>query len=464
MFKRRSMVSTTFGKFKPTGLYDGRSFTVTNSRINKPVRDCEAEIKLAVRTAIYDKTWGPHPSYSGDETFSSTTFKRPKWNSCDHIKHNCNFSYPISYVQWPGGFYSATCLYPQHYGYTTAYDYSIPGVTEPSEFTRARAWATMLPRFESDFQALNFIFELKDFRDVGGRIAGLLRDGPLNYSVRRLDPNRHKDSTGNTVGLSFSTIRKRQRSLTPSKKPLTAAQAFEGGVNSVAEAWLLNSMAIQPFLKDLVAFRAAIATEYLDFLDKFKKSGLKPNTRHYSEMLSDSTYKVGDVNVLYTGEHRRLIYAKFTANLQYQYKYTLNDTTEAFRRYWGLTGTAEEFWNMLPFSFLLDYIFTVAKSLKLSEVDKNLDLAVLNYSESVLSMNGHAVGFTGNPSNSCGYWIDGAYYKPDGRFRPITGAHSSRYTRVLTQPQKHGLLLPQWKLPRLNQAYNAGALLKLLLF
>jgi hypothetical protein len=340
----------------------------------------------------------------------------------------------------------------------------MPPITEPSDFTRARAWATMMPRYESDFQALNSIFELKDFKDVGKKIAGLLGAGPLQNSLRRLDKDRHKDPTGNSLGLSFDTIRKRKRSLAPSKTPLTAAEAFDGGANSIAEAWLYNSMAIQPLLKDIVAFRAAIATEYLDALDEFKESGTKPNTRHYSEMLLDSSYVTGTQQALYTGESRRLNFARFTASLQYQYKYTLNDTTEAFKRYWGLTGTAEEFWNMLPFSFLLDYVFTVAKSLKLSEIDRNLDLTVLNYCESVLSMNGQAVGFTGNPSNSCGYMIDGVYYRPDGRFRPFVGAHSSRYTRTLTQPMKYGLLLPQWKLPRLNQSYNAGALLKLLLF
>jgi hypothetical protein len=253
-----------------------------------------------------------------------------------------------------------------------------------------------------------------------------------------------------------------KRNIAP-KKSASAAEAFDGGANSVAEAWLLNSMAIQPLLKDIAAFSAAIAAEYLDALKKFQDDGVEPNTRHYSELLVDEghiVYSYGNCD-----EMRYVDEVKFTASLQYTYKYNLSDCMSAFAKYWGLTGTAEEFWNMLPFSFLLDYVFQVAKSLKLSEVDKNLDLTVVNYSESNLSQCGYFLGMKPIASKpTIGYVIDGKVHTHDGKFRPFMGRHGSMYTRVLTQPHKYGLTLPQWKTPKLNQWYNIGALAKTLLF
>jgi hypothetical protein len=120
---------------------------------------------------------------------------------------------------------------------------------------------------------------------------------------------------------------------------------------------------------------------------------------------------------------------------------------------------------MLPFSFLLDYVFQVAKSLKLAEIDRNLDLSVVNYCESILSTTGRSFAFNHLTPTVYGFIVDGKYYPPDTKKDiPFMGYHGSRYTRILTDPLKYGLILPQWKTPSINQWYNTGALLKTLFF
>lgn len=392
--------------------------------------------------------------HCGSEVFDASNLQRPAWNECTHVKHANSFSYPYTHFKLGGPQLADEVHCSRHNNWIDmgADFYVFPLLkAEASEFTRARAWATMLPRFESDFKALNFLFELKDFKDIGANIAGLLRgNSPFTHLLRDLG---HNSNVKQFVA---------KRSI-PSHKNVTAAQAFDGGANSIAEAWLLNSFAIQPTLKDVAAFSAAIATEYLDALKKFQDTGIKPNTRHYSEPLVDES--VLRWSYSNTDESWYLNRVTFTASLEYTYKYNLSDCMRAFAKYWGLTGTAEEFWNMLPFSFLLDYVFQVAKSLRLSEVDKNLDLTVVNYSESTLSETGIYLGMSRYASvPTIGYIIDGKVYNHDGKFRPFMGRHGSSYTRVLTQPHKYGLTLPQWKTPKLNQWYNIGALVKTLLF
>jgi hypothetical protein len=119
---------------------------------------------------------------------------------------------------------------------------------------------------------------------------------------------------------------------------------------------------------------------------------------------------------------------------------------------------------MIPFSFLLDYVFQVAKALRWSEKDKNLDLTVVRYAESHLRYSAKTIGFRATDTvGTVGYVIDGKYYNY-GKYRPYIGYRSSSYTRLLCEPQKFGLVLPRWKAPTVHQWQNVAALAKVLLF
>jgi hypothetical protein len=131
---------------------------------------------------------------------------------------------------------------------------------------------------------------------------------------------------------------------------------------------------------------------------------------------------------------------------------------EMFRKYWGLTGTAEEFWNMIPFSWLLDYFFQIGKALRYTDVDKNLDLQSLDYAESHLVYAGKVSGIR-RTSDPCSSIIDGKL-QPVDSWMPVQGYYSSDYNRVITQPMKVGLIVPKFKVPSTGQWLNVAALVR----
>jgi len=447
MHKTRTGTSVDFGVI-PGGGY------ISSYIITGPKGPCPDEAEALVESHLGDPLpyvqshWGPF----GSQEFWSTEHPRPRWNDCRNLKLLRTFSYPYSFMyeynNWKNCVFTIARL-PQ-LGFSTRETALNDLTLDAGTFVRARAWASMAPRFESDFQALNFLFELKDWRTIGAGIA----------------KNLHKLGRPFTVP-GISTLRKVNRQHEAPLKDLTCADAFSGGSQSVASLWLLNAMAIQPLLKDMAAFTAAMATEYLDALDKFKEAGTKPNTRHYSEVLRDEGYRLAACAQIPTGaaDYRIVNHTKFTASMEYTYNYNLSDINRAFAQYWGLTGSAEEFWNMLPFSFLLDYVLNVAKALKLAKIDKNLELLPSQYCESTLQERGIVAGLNPAGGSLCTAWVNGKFYPTNpGKFVPIQGHMSSDYIRKIREPIRYGLILPQWKLPNVTQLWNVAALAKVCIF
>lgn len=454
MLKTRSISETFYGRTQPYRFYNGSSENIPEDYKKGP-RDNSS---LMIRNwANKPRSLGP-VSASGavvaSESIWCTRRKKPKWNDCTHNKTNQRISLPVSYTSYVNN--SATLYNCQHrpekdmsYSYVT----SAVQMAEASEFVRARAWASILPRFESDFKALNFLFELKDFKDVSKLFA--------STKLRELKYNK---TASNQADISLTSRKIAQRYGLEKGTPLSCAKAFDGGVDSIAETILLGSFAIVPLLKDLAAMRAALATEYLLALDKFTEAGLMPNTRHYSEVLVDDTV-VTSTNDIYGYKRYMGTRTMYTASLEYQYKYNLTDNLLAFRKYWGLTGSASEFWEGLPFSFLIDYVFNVSKALKMADRDKYLDLSVLQYCESHKTIFGDYHAFGSSTSNfPSGFIVDGHHgkYTAKSPSPPYAGILSSRYTRKLTDPNRHGITLPQWRTPSLGQLVNAAAIAKLL--
>jgi len=266
---------------------------------------------------------------------------------------------------------------------------------------------------------------------------------PVKPSSRRRDRNYEKD-LGKTTGEIYSG------------KATSAA----------AKSWLTYTMAYLPTMKDIVAFVSAAATEYDIALSDFKKKGLSLQTRHYSEYLRKDTV-VGDTSNSAVTTHGVMheSFVRATANLQYSYQYNLTDQAEAFARYWGLTGTLEEFWNMLPFSFLVDYFCKVAKTLKMTAVDKNLDFQPVRYCESVLEYEGTTQVLRPIGTWVCSHMVDGTVLDPTStKWIRHNGVYSSQYKRMNQTIPKVGLLVPQLKMPSTRQNWNMLALAKVVFF
>lgn len=466
MLKKRLITTPDYGKSFPYGQYSGE-------RLNYPVIGtdiCPINGEAMMIDRFYhspkDLLRGPHPTvFGGEETFWSTDFHKPVWNDCIHTKVNASFNYPYAYIKhgltgWPGmNIAHASCY---RFGWmNTVHDPVIKETCEIDQFFRSRAIATMRPTFESDFQALNFMFELKDFKELFTLAPKLFNPGSdlwrsiYNWNIR----------FGNGLYGEKPVGRKRP----PRGNPLgfTAGGLYTNrATNALAKSWLTYTMAYVPLIKDIAAYVAAAATEYKDALQKFKADGLNLNTRHYSEYLVNNSHVSNEVleNDYFTAiKHESFVRA--TANLRYRYIYTLTDETEAFARYWGLTGTLEEFWNMLPGTFLVDYFCKIAKALKMTDVDKNLDFQPAQYCESLLTYEGTTSVVRPCYSWTCNHMLDGDILDASSdEWVRHTGVYSSLYRRNVMDVPMQGIIIPRFTNASKTQRLNMLALAKTVLF
>lgn len=155
----------------------------------------------------------------------------------------------------------------------------------------------------------------------------------------------------------------------------------------------------------------------------------------------------------------------WTATAEYTYGYKLRGRLEAIAKYWGLSLTAEAVWNGLPFSFLVDYIFSVGKSLKAMRVDQNLQYTLHQYCESILGVSQWGNFIAPDPTRTgCHVVIDDTLYSSKDFTKPLltAGVTRSLYERRVLTPY-WGPYLPSFKVPSSGQMLNMAALLRCLL-
>jgi len=214
----------------------------------------------------------------------------------------------------------------------------------------------MQPRFKGDSQLLLSLIELKDFKDIAGNLAGLVN------KLRTLGFNKHKP-------------------LSPRRRdnfsPIGAA------TDTVAGGILLYNFAIRPLLSDIANLISDAQTTALQAQSDFMETGQIPHTAHYSEyLLQDYGFSMPPqfTDVAYGASAE----VKYTASMERTYSYRPHNAFGAFMQYYGLGFTYETLWNLLPFSFLADYLLEISKSISAMEKDPNADPFVIAYYESVL--------------------------------------------------------------------------------
>lgn len=284
----------------------------------------------------------------------------------------------------------------------------------------------MQPRFEGEISMLNFIYELKDFRDIA-KYALKLRSGFVWDNF-------------------LESLRK--------SLPECAAQPTK----TAAQLHLVNEFAVKPLIADVLAIDQMLlhTVDYAQSL--FAESGSKYQKKHYSEVIDQAgSWTDGenyDTNLKFM-KFGNVTVDRFTATLRYQYKYNVRPSWEAFVRYWGLRPTAEVVWNAIPFSFIADYFIKIGNSLSAMELDPNVLLTRYQYCESVKrSLNAGAVGRV-HPDVKV-LFIDDVE-TTDYEDKPISGYFGSVYSRTVCQPNR-GLYLPRIQWPSSKQALNMAAL------
>lgn len=382
----------------------------------------------------------------GTEYIEWSAQGRDTYNECRHqVTGRVNLPFNVAFERYgkPWTIY----LYPYFRMSQPSYaQWSVSTIKHPTvDFTaaRARAWHNMQPRFEGEVSMLNFLLELKDFRDVSKFI--FLRES--------------KDKILQLRKLFAGAADNLRRSTKPSLRPGPGVDPTKAAASAV----LLKNFALDPLVRDLVTMFAQAATLATEAQLMFMRDGMVYQTSHYTEEIDRSesmTYYPYNNNYIY--KYGTQNFTKFTATLKYRYDYSMRSTVDAFCKYWGLSGSFEAFWNAIPFSFIADYFIQIGNSIRAMEHDPHVRIHHWYYGES-LKTTYQAGWVTSGDTRMKRLILNGQLIKPQHHAdQLLAGTMGSIYTRRLTQPY-YGPATPRVRIPSGKQGLNLLCLARCLL-
>jgi hypothetical protein len=288
------------------------------------------------------------------------------------------------------------------------------------------------PYFEPDFEALNFLWELKDFREIAKAATKVW----THKSMQELS------------------------SILPSRKTPAGGQ--------IAGGWLAYQFGLKPFLHDMEDILRASAQSASKAYQKFAERGQDDYNSHFSRYIWEDTE--GDRHPAspywYYCEVTKGTSVKFTATVRHRYFAVTKDPAELIFRQWGLSLDAPTLWNAVPFTFLIDYFIKIGKSLEAVRRWKSNDATttVVDYSESLLEERYVRHRFHQYVGVDTRLLLDGEYIAPaTAPNRVLAELVYSNYSRIRKQPLNYCMPLPQFKLPTGEQGLNMLALARVLL-
>lgn len=375
------------------------------------------------------------PSVTGVEniTWSSNGMKAN--NHCLHYKsRNVNLPFLQLTAQGTNPNYSIV-WYHYRNNIVSYYPYSIQSMGIPNIdylASRARAWHSMQPRFEGRMDLLNFLFELKDFKDIVKHI--------FKY---RSTLDKLRKASNAWRGLPPDLAKQRTR---PD--------------HALASANLLNQLMIQPLVRDLGNICQQMNILVSEAQQQFSDNGSELQSSHFSEELQrigSPTQGTAFYKWQMSGE---VNFTTFTATLRYKYSYSMRPTFLAWMKYWGLSGSFNTMWNSMPFTFVADYFVQIGNSIRAMEHDPNVKLSEFDYCESLKTRYIKGTFTSGDASNFI-LIVDGKIcdYKKD---IVLSGLDASVYRRIPCDPY-YGPAPPKFKLPSGQQALNMASLLRCLI-
>lgn len=388
----------------------------------------------------------PPPAWAGNQVFESSTRHRPLFNDCSNFKATGKY---VPFLIVNEKYNRSNYIYIMR-----CWIFPIPVGSNPSpaitpmhwslcDGAQRRAWWSMQPRFEGEVEALNFLFELKDFKDLAKHAMR------FNYRNIAGELGKLKSWTGRqlrTIKSEGSVLKK-------------IFKAFSDGTMTVAQAHLIKNFAIDPTISDCMAIHAQAGKLVDEVQQSFFERGLTAQRSHYSEKISETDNTTPGASNYYWVSSGNYSSLTFNATIEYTYDYKMRARVDALKRYYGLNVNAEVIWNMLPFSFVCDYFLKVANALRNMRTDPNVAMRTLQYAESLLQR------------SSSGYHYNGDsrvrdFFAPDimdayGQNNLLSGYESTHFLRRVTHPNK-GVALPRVSMPSKRQRQNLIALARVL--
>ena len=382
---------------------------------------------------------------AGQETFNSSENRKPQFNNCDHVKtaHSTYYPFTLQWDRYNNEMYYHIRKYDRmsdYKAYAVPWDYT-SGITSFGDYTSAsrRAWWEMQPRFEGEVSMLNFIFELKDFRDLAKASLKLRSLSSISTEMRKFKQKLRR--------IDSKLMSKTSPVDTCFKVGSSALSAAKVG----AQARLINEFALKPLISDWANILAQSGEIVRNVQKEFQKKGLSDQVRHYSETYYKTNTASHSTNAWYGwGTKDKSV---FTATLEYHYDYSMRSDSDAFLKYWGLKVTPEVIWNAIPFSFLADYFLKIGKSIHAMKTDPNVSLLKTQYCESILRT--YDSGYVTVAGPNVNLVVNGVENPSDGSC--ITGITGTHYKRRVTAPNR-GSAIPRISLPSGRQGANMAAL------
>lgn len=383
--------------------------------------------------------WSPSVTAYGNfsQRFGSTRRPRPTFNDCENIKQSFE---SLPYLWRAGGYVGfhdrANIPVNWYTDYGSVFSKALPNLDFLKKLARMRAACNMVPQFEPYVEMLNFLFELKDFRDIVGSAKKVFT--PKSIKLTR----------------DVSMELKRGKKGVPTVEPTSAG----------AGGWLFYQFALSPLCKDMSDIMDGLAETTSLAYKKYVEKGLKPTTMHYKEVLHEEpllTRRSPAAPLYYLTDEYVSVNVVFNSTMDMTYDAPLVDPMEAFKQAWGLRFTPGVIWNGTKFTFLLDYFLKVGKALEQAERFKNKPpMRILQQCESVTVE--RVMGLRFNAGYGC--WklvLDGKIHELT---KPVflTKAFRTEYLRELSLPS-HCMPLPKFSIPSVKQWYNMLALARVFL-
>lgn len=391
------------------------------------------------------------PSYVGQQTFSSSQSPRPQFNNCNNFK--------VRGVELPVTFCNLAIYRTNYYYWAEMTRLGIPAGSSallatpanPSSYwihcdgAQRRAWWSMQPRFEGEFSALNFIYELKDFKDIARHLS-------------KIRPSKILDTVkGLKRRLTYA-----QKQVAQGSTSSTLVRTANAATQTMAEVHLAKVFAVDPTIRDLTTLHGQLITLIKEKQQEFFDRGTDTQSTHYSEVIDQDSNLTNYTNNKYWHTYGSQSKVTFTATLEYRYEYKMRSWLEALKRYYGLNVNASVVWNALPFSFVLDYFLKVGQAIDFMSTDPNVELRMKQYCESLLSEATSGYSLSSDSRNHVlinggASLKSGEVQSPAGQL--IAGYQGTWYVRRVTSPNK-GAALPRLSLPSSKQVTNLVALVR----